>query len=231
MRVVANRALRFGWLVGLAACLSSRPPAALDLSPPNSSADFSAARDASIVDAAEKADAALATELIVWNGDAYDTGASWATPSSNAVSVQSAVARSGQALKWIVPAQSNPWSEWGWNWKSFQPPGTQVAGAIAYTFYMKLSGNHIPSDFVISLRSAITKKYAHQPPPTGGLRGVSLKEYAPTFADGAWHAVSVPMADMLSADSASDFSQIYEMYIGAAGSDYTLYLDDLAFTF
>ena len=179
---------------------------------------------------ADAGDAALPRKVTtVWNGDSVTGGAGWATPSTNPISIESSVAHVGAALLWDVVPQSVPWSEWGYNWKGFQKPGTPASSAVAFTFYVKLAGNHPPSDIVVSLRSAIDDKYAHQPPAAAGLRGVSLAKYAPSFADGAWHRVSLPMADVLAGENAAEFAEIFEVFMGAAGSDYRLYLDDLAF--
>jgi hypothetical protein len=166
---------------------------------------------------------------VAWDGDAVAGGAGWSTPSSNPVTVQSTEAHAGNAVSWQVIPQSVPWSEWGWNWKAWQKPGTTITGKTTFTFYVKIAGNQPPDDVVVSLRSSIDDKYAHQPPAPGGLRGVSLKKYAPSFAGGSWQLVSIPLSDLFEGESAADFQEVYEIFLGAAGSDYQLYLDELAF--
>ncbi len=168
-------------------------------------------------------------ELVAWDGDAVAGGAGWSTPSSNPVTVQSTEAHAGSAVSWQVVPQSVPWSEWGWNWKAWQKPGTTITGKTTFTFYLKIAGNQPPGDLVVSLRSSISDKYAHQPPAPGGLRGVSVKKYAPAFAGGSWQLVSIPLADLLEGESTVDFQEVYEIFLGAAGSDYQLFLDELAF--
>jgi hypothetical protein len=167
--------------------------------------------------------------MIVWDGDGVTGGAGWATPDTNPFTVQTTVAHQGAALFWNVIPQSSPWSEWGWNWKAWQTPGTDVSKATAFTFFLRLAGNRPPDDIVVTLRSSINQKYAHQPPKDGGLRGVSLRLYEPSFADGTWHRITIPMGDILSDDVAADFAQVYEVFMGAGGSDYQLYLDDIGF--
>lgn len=178
-------------------------------------------RDAGIEDAG--------TLIVAWNGESVSGGAGWSAPNTNGVTVQSGVAHEGQAVFWDVVDTSVPWNEWGWNWKAWQKPGTDISGATTFAFYLKLTGSHPPGDMTVSLRSAITDKYAHQPPPPGGLRGVSLALYTPDFADGQWHRVQIPLADILSGEVAADFAQVYEIFMGAAASDYQLYVDDLEF--
>ena len=168
-------------------------------------------------------------QLVAWDGDAVAGGAGWSTPSSNPVMVQSTEAHAGNAVSWLVIPQSVPWSEWGWNWKAWQKPGTSLTGKTTFTFYLKITGNQPPGDMVVSLRSSISDKYAHQPPAPGGLRGVSVKKYAPAFAAGSWQLVSIPLADLFEGESAADFEEVYEIFLGAGGSDYQLYLDELAF--
>ena len=141
---------------------------------------------------------------IAWNGDSVTGGAGWAAPSGNPIAVQSQISNSGSALFWDVLARAEPWSEWGWNWKAWQTPGTDVSTATTFSFVLRLSGTNRPHDLVVSLRSAINQKYAHQPPSAGGLRGVNVRTYDPDFADGDWHVIVVPMADMLSEDNATD---------------------------
>src|SRR6185369_7772930 len=103
--------------------------------------------------------------VLVWNGDDLAGGAGWAVPSTNPITRQSAEAVSGVALLWEDPSQSAPWSEWGWNWRAWQQPGTDVSAATAFGFALKITGDHPPDDVVVTLRSAINQKYAHQPPP------------------------------------------------------------------
>ncbi len=167
--------------------------------------------------------------ITAWDGDAVSGGSAWAAPAGNPVVVQSAVARGGFALFWDVLPRSEPWSEWGWNWKSWQQPGTDVSAARIFSFAVRITGGNPPRDLVVSLRSATNQKYAHQPPAADGLRGINARTYDPLFADGQWHRIDVPMADMLSADNSSDFREVYEIFMGAGGSNYQLYLDDLRF--
>jgi hypothetical protein len=164
---------------------------------------------------------------LIWNGDDKNEGASWATPNTNPV-VKENDGKS-MVLHWQVPAQANFWSEWGYNWKFWQKPGTAAKDAKYFRLSLRLTGPTPPSDMVISLRSALTAKYAQQPPKDGGLRGVSLKKYEPSFADGAWHDVKIPVADFLVGEDKDEFAEIYEIFIGAAGSNYDFFLDNLSF--
>lgn len=201
--------------------------------PPDSGLTDSGVVDSGVVDSGVVAPDAGTPDAgmirVAWNSDSVTGGAGWAAPAGNPIAVQSQIARSGSALFWDVLARAEPWSEWGWNWKAWQTPGTDVSTATMFSFALRLSGTTRPHDLVVSLRSAINQKYAHQPPSAGGLRGINVRTYDPDFADGAWHQIVVPMADMLSEDNAADFREVYEIFIGAGGSDYQLYLDELEF--
>ena len=166
---------------------------------------------------------------VVWDGDTVNKGSGWATPKTNPIKTQSEIAHKGNALLWTVPAANGPWSEWGWNWTSWQKPGTDVSKATAFTFYMKLDGANPPKDMTFSLRSSITNKYTHQPPGPDGIRGVNVKKYDPGFNDGKWHLITIPMADFLRGENPADFARVFEVFIGAAGADYTLAIDDIGF--
>jgi hypothetical protein len=71
----------------------------------------------------------------------------------------------------------------GWKWAKAEEPAVDLTKFDAVSFAIKVSGPHAADQMFFTITE-------FNPYP------VSLRDYDPTFDDGAWHTITIPLADL-----------------------------------
>ncbi len=162
------------------------------------------------------------SDLTVWDGEGFADGNGWISPAGkNAFRVTSKEHYNGnQSLQYHVEGTAS--SSGGWNWANWQMGGaTDLTGFEKLTFYVKLTGSK-PTQVQTSLACGPNKVASEN---------VDLAKYAPDYADGQWHLVSIPLMDLYGA-SKFDPKAAYELRFStteANDSTFDLYVDVVRF--
>ena len=181
----------------------------------------------SLVAAAAAPSAAVPVKrLVVWDGEQANKGAGWANPKGATVGPQTVEAHSGKtAVEFKFKGSGEEWPGTGWNWCAFQTGdyGTDITGFKNFTFWMKTKGKI--ADVQLNLLCNGEKFDM----PEHHTEKVSALTYCPQLLDGAWHQVSIPLAD-LKQPAGFDPLHVGELQIFNAGEgDGSFFIDDIAF--
>lgn len=179
-----------------------------------------------------------AQPVLIWDGEDPSAQAKgWASCEEKELCAANLVAKPGvgrngsNGLEFTVKGKK--WAGFGWNWFGWWPDtaGTNIASYKSLRFWLKVSAD------------AGKKK----PPPEtlrvtlhGSSKGgkdttaaVPVGDYAPTFLDGEWHEVVVPLEPLLRGEGETfDSEKTWEIDFGAwtmEECEYTLALDEIAF--
>lgn len=171
----------------------------------------------------------IAKRLVVWDGEDAAKGKAWANP-EGAVTLapQGEVVHAGKgALRLNVKGKG--WAGAGWNWRAWWPKdaGDDLAGFTNLTFWVKV-GEGTPKGTSLKVALGCSGEGAK---PTGQ---VEVAKYCPAFADGEWHEVVVPLADLYAAAKEQGFNPKKAWQIDFAiwrqdESTVDVYVDDIAF--
>jgi hypothetical protein len=180
--------------------------------------------------------AASGDRLLVWDGDKSGGGKGWSNCDKPDQKCKASIAKvaavgvnSTAALKFH--AEGPGWLGIGWNWFGWWPEtaGTDVSAYSNLTFQMRVEGKSPdltpnPDSVTVSLACSAVKTTSAD---------VLVHKYNPDFADGQWHKVVVPIADMRQGTGAQfDPKTTWEFRVGAwsdTARDYNIYVDDIAF--
>jgi hypothetical protein len=189
------------------------------------------------------------TELIVWDGETHNTG------SAHSISGGATVARTTQTpahsgtacLRFLWP-DANVQSYTGWQWGS----PVDITSYTTLVFWVKvtsISDGLLPNKFFVYLRTPSSEPGGAEHVgelfmgivEDGPTVPASGKVSAPGFADGQWHEVRIPLADMCNNDehgpgyqncSAFDKTQANEFVWGFFSVDpgsFVFLMDDIGF--
>ena len=208
-----------------AACLAPPPEAA----PPAKSAPTVKQDEA-------KQQVAPGKPLIVWNGDDVNpTSKAWSDcdtkPCTSTAEPVAKVGSNGSTgLEYRVETQQG-WAGFGWNFTSWYAPGAvDIRGRRSLKFNLQIQADSPPAApeldaLQVALRCAKSKTCNQ------GLKG--LKQYEPKAADGQWHEITIPLADMKSAEGAEwDAASVWELTLGCwapTPKKFVVHLDDIRF--
>jgi hypothetical protein len=180
--------------------------------------------------------AAGADRLLVWDGDQAAGGSGWANCDKPGEKCKASITKVGgvgvsstAALKFH--AEGPGWLGFGWNWFGWWPEtaGTDVSTSGNLTFQMRVEGKSPdlapnPDSVTVSLACSAVKVTTVD---------VVVHKYASDFADGQWHKVVVPLADMRQGTGAQfDPKTTWEFRVGSwneTARDFNIYVDDIAF--
>ena len=178
----------------------------------------------------------LSKPLVVWNGDnVKPTAQSWSDCDSKpCTSVAEVSAKAGSngtvGLEYRVET-SKGWAGFGWNWTSWYVGGaSNVVGRKNLKLMLQIQADGADTapeldGIQIGLRCAKAKQCGV------GLAG--LKKYEPAAADGQWHDVSIPLADMKPEKGVIwDPGSVWEITIGSwapTPKKFVIHLDDIRF--
>jgi hypothetical protein len=175
--------------------------------------------------------------LVVWDSDKGDAGKGW-THCNEDANCKSAVSREGgtggagssdiAGVKWHV--QGSGWVGMGWNWFAWTPEtaGSNISPYGSLTFQVRVVSKSPESGpdaatITAALRSSNGKKDSAT---------VSLQKYDAHFADGRWHRVVIPLADLRQGNGAAfDGTSAWELDLGhfsSASREFDVYVDDIA---
>lgn len=175
--------------------------------------------------------------LALWDSDKGETGKGW-TDCDHKPSCKSVVSRAGgpggagsgeiAGVRWHVEGPG--WAGMGWNWFGWYPEtgGTDVRDYGNLTFQIRViskspASGPDPASFNAFLRCSYGKKES---------AAVPIRNYAPQFADGRWHRVVIPLADLVQGKGAAfDPTTTWELDLShwaSASRDFDVYVDDIA---
>ena len=108
----------------------------------------------------------------------------------------------------------------GWNWANLEDPAVDLTKFDAISFAIKVSGPHLPDQLFFTINEL-------------NPRPISLRDYDPKFEDGAWHTITIPLADFewTLAGKVTDRTEVRGftfMTYNWRGPDYELDLDHFA---
>ncbi len=108
----------------------------------------------------------------------------------------------------------------GWHWAKPEEPAVDLTKIDAISFAIKISGHLMPDQMFFTITEL-------NPSP------ISLRDYDPKFEDGAWHTITIPLADFkwTLAGKVTDRTEARGftfMTYNWRGSDYELDLDHFA---
>ena len=166
--------------------------------------------------------------VVVWDGDQIgDSAKGWASAASGKaeITLQDKVVRTAGKKTVAFRGQGKEYIGGGWNWFGWFPEddGTDIAGFKDLQFWAKLDGAVKPTILNVSLISSDKAKKAGD--------ACSLAKYCPELADGKWHQITIPIAD-LDAKGSLNRGKVWETMIGTWSPEpasFTLYLDEIAF--
>jgi hypothetical protein len=118
----------------------------------------------------------------------------------------------------------------GWNWFGWFPEtaGTDVSPYGSLTFQIRVVGKS-PSSGPDAAALTAFLRCSHDKKESAS---VPIRSYSPQFADGRWHRVVIPLADLIQSKGAAfDATTAWELDFGhwsAAPRDFDVYVDDIA---
>ncbi len=226
-------------VAGLPACLVPPCPCvAVTATAPDSVA---LARDAASLPAGAVRGQELASAggWLIWNGESADErGSGWAScqdersgACQTSLAAEAGAGRGGSAGLHFN-ARGAEWMGFGWNWYGWWPQdaGTDISQRKSLAFAVKVVGKpgKAPEPFTV--------KIALGGSALGGqdsTEAIPLVDYAPDFADGKWHDVTLPIGAMLRGKGARfDTQHTWSFVIGAWNQgerEYEIFIDDVRF--
>ena len=166
-----------------------------------------------------------ADKLVVWDGEQITQGQSWVAPvrDTNSYKLQTVEAHGGKtALE--MHAEGAEWVGGGWNWHGWWPTnaGADTTPFTHLTFWIKVKGR-FTNQINIWLNCSATKKESVK---------VNLFDYVKDVADGGWHELAIPLADLTKERTGFDPKSVWEFDIGTWSPEtgpISLFVDDIAF--
>ena len=169
--------------------------------------------------------AARDDQRTVWDGERLAGGLPWVSPAGglNFLRAQSDEVHSGRvALEFH--GEGSGYIGCGWNWFGWWPQdaGVDIRTYRNLRFWAKLVSD-APHDFMVMLGSN-NKEISGE---------VSLLEYCPDLADGAWHEVVIPLDDIYAAKKTNfDPRRVWEFQVRGwepLARSFSLLIDDIGF--
>lgn len=167
-----------------------------------------------------------ARDVMVWNGDEAARGGGWMWPKDPPMvmpALTNEVVRQGKGALKLHAAGGNA-ATFGWNWCSWFPSdsGTDISGMKTLLLAMRIDGASKPDSVRIVLQCSSTKKPSKE---------AVLVTIVPTLADGAWHEVAVPLAELIDGTE-FDAKKAWEFDLSVSGKaalDTDVYIDEVGF--
>ena len=134
-----------------------------------------------------------AKRVVVWDGESFDKGSSWVNPTTSTFLREHGDAHSGNAaLEWKFN-DKHVWigSGFDWfDWKTGRHLGTDTSKMTNLNFWIKSVG--LTEDLQVQLlcNGDVIDTPEHHAPK------MSIAKYCPSFRDGKWHEVVIPLRDM-----------------------------------
>jgi hypothetical protein len=178
---------------------------------------------------------AVGDRLLVWDGDKAGGGKGWSNCDKLDQKCKASIAKvAGVGVNSTAGldfhAEGPGWLGIGWNWFGWWPEtaATDVSAYSNLTFQIRVEGK---SPDLAPNPDSVTVSLACNAKTTTA--DVLVHKYMSDFADGQWHRVVVPIADMRQGTGAQfDPKTTWEFRMGAWSDtprDYNIYVDDIAF--
>jgi hypothetical protein len=177
--------------------------------------------------------------LVIWDGDKISPGQSWADCTKKDQKCKSALAKTGGAgvngstgLKWH--GEGPDWMGAGWNWFGWWPQtaGTDITPYASLTFQIKVDAKSpelAPEPDAIGIGLTCNNSKLKSCTTTRA----SVSKYVADFADGQWHKVVMPIADLLTGEGIQFDKSVAWQFDFSEWSgpprDFNVYVDDIAF--
>jgi hypothetical protein len=131
--------------------------------------------------------------VVVWDGEGRDKGSTWVNPTTSTFVRTQEDSHSGKSALKLTFHDKNVWIGCGFDWfdwKAGRDVGTDTTRMTNLNFWIKAKG--LTGDLQIQLlcNGDVIDTPEHHAPK------VSVAKYCPSFRDGAWHEVVIPLADM-----------------------------------
>ncbi len=207
-------------------CLCPPCPAAGGAASPSAGSDSSTTRTAS--------SGPVPDRLSIWDGDKVGSGQGWADCDKKPGCKSTVVKASGAGMKGSAGlkfhGEGPGWLGMGWNWFGWYPEtaGTDISRYANLTFQIRVESKSPetavdPAAVTALLGCSKGKKSSAD---------AAVQKYTADFADGQWHKVAIPIADLLSgAGSVFDPGTAWEFRLSAWSAtprEFTIYVDDIA---
>jgi hypothetical protein len=220
------RRLSLGCAALLSACLA----------PPGATRDGAASRSAP---RGTSGATATATDVLwIWTGEpGHDGGSGWGSCQDEHTACSAklrAAAGAGRdrSVGLHFSAEGPEWMGFGWNWFGWWPKeaGTDISRRNSLALAIRVAGEpgQKPEPHTVTLAlggSALDGQDA-----TGA---IPIADFEPSFADGAWHDVTLPLAAMLRGSGERfDTQRAWSFTIGAWNQGerkYEIFVDDVRF--
>jgi hypothetical protein len=131
--------------------------------------------------------------VVVWDGETHDQGSSWVNPTTSTFVRTQDDAHSGKTALDLKFHDKNVWIGFGFDWmdwKTGRDVGTDTSKMTNLDFWIKSSGSVGDLQVQLLCNGDVIDTPEHHAPK------VSIAKYCPTFRDGKWHEVVIPLADM-----------------------------------
>jgi len=172
--------------------------------------------------------ASVVDKHVVWDGDKFAHGLSWASPQSPLIFIKSQMeeAHNGKvALEFH--GEGSGFIGGGWNWHGWYPPnaGTDISKYANLSFWIKVQGEN-PQGLTVSLTCSSSKK-ATDP--------LSAWEYVGDnvdIMDGNWHEVVIPLKDMYAKGGEFDPRSAWEIDLNSWAPQkraFSIFIDEIGF--
>ena len=130
---------------------------------------------------------------VVWDGETHDKGSSWVNPTTSTFLRTQRDAHSGKTALELKFNDKQVWIGWGFDWfdwKTGKDIGTDTSKMTNLNFWIKSDG--LTEDLQVQLlcNGDVVDTPEHHAPK------MSIAKYCPTFRDGKWHEVIIPLRDM-----------------------------------
>jgi hypothetical protein len=135
----------------------------------------------------------ITKRTVVWDGESHDKGSSWVNPTTSTFVRTQSDAHSGKTALELKFHDKQNWIGCGFDWfdwKTGRTLGTDSSKMTNLNFWIKATG--LTEDFQVQLlcNGDVVDTPEHHAPK------MSIAKYCPTFRDGKWHEVVIPLRDM-----------------------------------
>ena len=131
--------------------------------------------------------------VVVWDGETHDKGSSWVNPTTSTFLRAHGDAHSGDTALELKFHDKQIWIGFGFDWfdwKTGRNLGTDTSKMTNLDFWIKSKG--LAEDLQVQLlcNGDVVDTPEHHAPK------MSIVKYCPSFRDGQWHEVVIPLRDM-----------------------------------
>jgi hypothetical protein len=131
--------------------------------------------------------------IVVWDGETHDKGSSWVNPTTSTFLRTQSDAHSGKTALELKFHDKQIWIGWGFDWfdwKTGRTVGTDTSKMTNLNFWIKSSGLTEDLQTQLLCNGDVVDTPEHHAPK------MSIAKYCPTFRDGKWHEIVIPLSDM-----------------------------------